>query len=95
MVSCHAHAKGNASDPRMDGLCTLSSHSFSLGSVQILMHMQFISMWCRSFRFPRKPYKLKGDITFWMMQLFVAQLVVQFCTQQGVREKYKKKTKSL
>jgi hypothetical protein len=33
-------------------------------------------MWCRSFRFPRKPYKLKGDITVWMMQLFVAQLVV-------------------
>jgi hypothetical protein len=26
-----------------------------------------------------------------MMQLFVAQLVVWICTQQGVRDKYKKK----
>jgi len=52
--------------------------------------MQFISLQCRSFRFQRKPYKLKVDVTFWMMQLLVAQLVVWICTQQGELENRKK-----
>jgi len=38
---------------------------------------------------PRKPYKLKADVTFWMMQLLVAQLVVWICTQQGELENRK------
>jgi hypothetical protein len=50
---------------------------------------------CWSFRFQMKPYKLKADVAFRMVQLLVAQLVVWICTQQCELENRKKQERVL
>lgn len=47
-VFYHAHAKDNTSVPRMDGLCTLSNQSCSLGSAIKTKHVKRVSCKCCS-----------------------------------------------